>query len=66
VTTKCKHYWKECSISAVIPSASTSNVMGQHNKMGAITFGAPIIHSHISYERLLLWICEQCQALAKT
>lgn len=31
------------STSAAIPSPSTSDVMGQHNEIGGITFGAALV-----------------------
>lgn len=33
-------YWWEDSISCAVPSTSTSGIVGQHNKIGGITFGA--------------------------
>ena len=36
-------YWWEGLTSTAIPSTSTSDIMGQHNKTGGITFGAALI-----------------------
>jgi len=36
-------YWWEGSISTAIPPTSTSDVMGQHHKIGGIAFKAPVI-----------------------
>ena len=36
-------YWQEGSTSAATPPTSTSDIMGQHNKTGGITFGAALI-----------------------
>jgi len=36
-------YWWEGSVSTVIPPTSASDIMGQHNKTGGITFGAALI-----------------------
>jgi len=36
-------YEWESSASAAISPTSTSNIMGQHNKIGGITFGAALI-----------------------
>jgi len=36
-------YWWEGSVSTVIPSPFTSNIIGQHNKIGGIIFGAVFI-----------------------
>jgi hypothetical protein len=41
------NYWRERSTSTVIAPASASNVVGQHNKTGGVTFGAFIVVSHI-------------------
>jgi hypothetical protein len=38
--TKLTNYWREGSISTAIQPASAYKVMGQHNKIGGITFGA--------------------------
>ena len=32
-------WWQKGSPSTAIPPTSTSNVMGQHNQLGGITFG---------------------------
>ena len=39
-------YWWEGSTSTAIPPTSTSNAMGQHNKIGSITFRAALILQH--------------------
>jgi len=36
-------YWWEGSAPTAIPPASTSDVMGLHNKTGHITFGADLV-----------------------
>jgi len=36
-------YWWEDSTSTSIPATSTSDIMGQHHKIGGITFGASLI-----------------------
>jgi len=36
-------YWWEGSTSAAIPPTSTSDVMGKHNKIGGITYGAELM-----------------------
>ena len=40
-------YWQEGSTSTAIPSTSTSDVVGQHNKIGGITFRATLVCSFI-------------------
>jgi hypothetical protein len=37
-------YWQEGSASAAVPPASTTYIVGQHNKIGDPTFGAPVIN----------------------
>jgi len=37
-------YWWEGSVSTATPSISTSDVMGQDNKIRGITFGAVLIY----------------------
>ena len=37
-------YWWERSTSIAIPPTSASNIMGQHNEIGGVTFGAAIIY----------------------
>ena len=39
-----REYWWEDSASTAIPPTSTSNVVGQKNKTGGITFGATYTH----------------------
>ncbi len=39
-----KEYWWEGSSSTAIPPTSVSDVLVQHNKIGDITFIAPLIH----------------------
>jgi hypothetical protein len=51
MTTILIDYWREGSTSTVIPPISASNVMGQHNKIGCITFGAPLV---IMYENIFI------------
>jgi len=36
-------YWWEGSVSAVIQPTSTSDIVGQHNKIGGISFGAALV-----------------------
>jgi len=36
-------YWQEGSTSTAIPPTPTSDILGQHNKIGGITFGAALI-----------------------
>ena len=36
-------YWQEGSASTTMFQTSASDVMGQHNKIGSITFGAALI-----------------------
>lgn len=36
-------YWWEGSTSSITPPASASDVLGQHNKIGFITFGAVLV-----------------------
>ena len=36
-------YWQEGAASAVILLSSTSDAMGQHKRIGGITFGAGLI-----------------------
>jgi len=38
-------YWWEGSTSAAILPTSASDVMGQHNKIGGITFGAALVQT---------------------
>jgi len=52
-------YWREGSASVRIPPTSTSDVVGQHNKIGGITFGAAVAsrETHLSMNilRMNLW-----------
>src|SRR5258705_5533954 len=41
--TKLMEYWREGSTSTAIPPTSSSDVVVQHNKIGGISFGAPLI-----------------------
>jgi hypothetical protein len=41
--TKLTNYWPEDSVSTAIQPASAYKVVGQHNKTGGITFGAPLV-----------------------
>jgi len=36
-------YWREGSTSTAVSPTSTSNIVGQHNKIGDITFGAAYV-----------------------
>ena len=38
-------YWWKGSTSTSIPQISASDVMGQHNKIGGITFGAALVQT---------------------
>ena len=49
--------WLEDSASVAIPSPSTSDVMGQHNKTG-ITFMAALIYSEQLH--IYIWIINYC------
>jgi hypothetical protein len=40
--TKHTNYWQGGSTSIAIPPASTSNIVGRHNKIGGITFSVPL------------------------
>jgi len=40
-------YWWEGSASTAIPLASSSYIVGQHNKIGGITFGAVIVDQSV-------------------
>jgi len=40
--------WWEGSVTTAIPPISAPNAMGQHHKIGGITFGAALINSTIS------------------
>ena len=37
-------YWQEGSTSTAKPLTLTSDVMGQHNKIGGVTFRADLVH----------------------
>jgi len=39
-------YWWEGSTSTAILPTGASDVMGQRNKIGGITFGAALVESH--------------------
>ena len=41
-----KEHWWEGSASTAIPPISTSDIVGQHNKVGGITFGATCVYIH--------------------
>src|SRR5258705_7291625 len=41
--TKLMGYWREGSTSVAIPPTSACDVMDQHNKIGGISFGAPLV-----------------------
>jgi len=53
-------YWLECSTSTAIPPTSASDIMGQHNKIGGITFRAVFI-KWASWSPLELLRNEPCQ-----
>ena len=38
-------YWWECLDASVLPTSSASDIVGQHNRKGGITFGATLAHS---------------------
>jgi len=40
-------YWRESSTSTAISTTFTSDVVGQHNKIGGNNFGAVLVASHI-------------------
>jgi hypothetical protein len=40
--TKLTNCWREGSTSTAIPATFASNVVGQYNKIGAVTFGPPL------------------------
>jgi len=44
-------YWREGSTSTVIPPTPTSDNMGQHNKIGCITFRAALVY----IVNILMW-----------
>ena len=46
-------YWWEGSASAAIPPPFTSDVVGQHNNIGGITFGAAIVNTERKTKRSL-------------
>jgi len=41
-------YWQEGSISTAVPPTSASNVMGQNNKIGGITFRESLVFQQVS------------------
>ena len=44
-------YWLEGSTSTAIPTTSNSDVMGQHNEIGGITFGeVPVFQATLIYK----------------
>jgi len=48
-------YWHECSISTAISPTSASNVMGQHNKIGGITFRAVFVLLFFCLKNAIAW-----------
>jgi len=38
-----REYWWEGSASTAIPTTSTSDIVGQHNNIGGVTFGATLV-----------------------
>jgi len=46
-------YWWEGSASTAI-SPSASDAMGQHNKVGGITFGATLLYFYVSMQFVLV------------
>jgi hypothetical protein len=47
-----KEYWREGSASTAISPTSTSDVMGQRNKIGVINFGVTLVHFNRSEKYL--------------
>ena len=48
-------YWQEGSASTTIPPTSITDVMGQHNNIGGITFGAALVFQPLSEVNLSLF-----------
>jgi hypothetical protein len=46
-------YWREGSTSTAISTAFASDFVGQHNKIGVITFGAAIVHQGNTFRSLV-------------
>ena len=40
---KLMGYWRQGSTSTAIPPTSASDVVDQHNKIGGVRFGAPLV-----------------------
>ena len=53
-------YWCEGSIFSAVPPTFTSALMGQHHKMGGITFGAGFIQGQTGGFIQTLYIEEKC------
>ena len=49
-------YWWENSSSAATSSTFTSDFVGQHNKIGGITFGAALVHQYNYAGSIPLWV----------
>ena len=49
-------YW-EGSASTAIPPTPTSDIMGQHNKIGGTTFGAALDKGKINPVKSVFWGC---------
>ena len=47
-------YWWEGLISTAIPPTSASDVVGQHNKVGDITFGAALVEGRVINNKILI------------
>lgn len=52
VKTKFSWYWQKGSDCTAIQPKSTSEVVGQHNEIWTITFGAPLIYSVLCVRRI--------------
>lgn len=52
-------YCWESSTSATIPPTSSSDIMGQDNKIGCITFGAALVTLHSNYPYLGVFFFEK-------
>lgn len=50
-------YWWEGSTSAAIPPPSASDIVGQSNKAGGISFGAALTHSHHKGQEVMHSTC---------
>jgi hypothetical protein len=50
MATKLANYWREGSTFTAIPPASASNIVGQYNKIGDITFEAHFVYAYKTQE----------------